>query len=43
MPPTPDWAENLLRFIATDSHQVVEAFGREGRGPDAPDDASLRS
>ena len=43
MPPTPDWAENLLRFIATDSHQVVEALGREGRGPGAPDDAPLRS
>ena len=43
MPPTPDWAENLVRFIATDSRRVVEAFGREGRGPDAPDDASLTS
>jgi hypothetical protein len=42
MPPTPEWAENLLRFIATDSHQVVEAFGREGRGPDRPK-ASLES
>ena len=34
MAPTPDWAENLLRYIATDSRQVVEAFGREGRGAD---------
>jgi hypothetical protein len=38
MPPTPDWAESLLHFIASDSHQVVEAFGREGREPDPPVD-----
>lgn len=34
MPPAPDWAANLLRYIATDSNRIVEAFGREGRGPD---------
>ena len=34
MSPAPDWAANLLRYIATDSRQIVEAFGREGRGPD---------
>ena len=42
MPPTPDWAENLLRFIATDSRQVVESFGRAGRGP-SPPNGSLES
>jgi hypothetical protein len=41
MPLAPEWAENLLRFIASDSHKVVEAFGREGRRPDAADDAPL--
>jgi hypothetical protein len=35
MPPTPDWADELLRYVATGSRQIVDAFGREGRGPDA--------
>ena len=37
MPPAPDWAENLLGYIATESRHVVEAFGREGREPDPPE------
>ena len=35
MPPSPVWAEELLRYIATGSRDIVDAFGREGRGPDA--------
>jgi hypothetical protein len=34
MPPTPEWAAELLRYIANGSRQIVDMFGREGRGPD---------
>jgi hypothetical protein len=32
MPATPEWAAELLRYIATGSRDIVDAFGREGRG-----------
>jgi hypothetical protein len=35
MPASPEWADELLRYIATGSHEIVDAFGREGRGPDS--------
>jgi hypothetical protein len=35
MAPAPDWAAELLRYVATGSRQIVDAFGREGRGPNA--------
>jgi hypothetical protein len=35
MPPSPEWAAQLLRYIAAGSDEIVDAFGREGRGPDA--------
>jgi hypothetical protein len=31
MPPTPDWASELLRYVAAGSREIVAAFGREGR------------
>jgi hypothetical protein len=31
MRPTPEWATELLRYIASGSHDIVAAFGREGR------------
>lgn len=34
MPPSPEWAAELLRYIATGSRDIVEAFGRPGRQPD---------
>lgn len=34
MAPSPEWAAELLRYIATGSREIVDAFGREGRGPD---------
>lgn len=34
MPPSPEWADELLRYIATGSGEIVDAFGRPGRGPD---------
>lgn len=34
MSATPEWAAELLRFISTGSREIVDAFGREGRGPD---------
>ena len=36
MPPSPEWAAELLRYIATGSRDIVDLFGREGRGPDTP-------
>jgi hypothetical protein len=35
MPPSPEWAIELLRYVAIGSRELVEEFGREGRGPDA--------
>jgi hypothetical protein len=32
MHPTPEWATELLRYIASGSTDIVAAFGREGRG-----------
>jgi hypothetical protein len=37
MSPTPAWAEHLLKYVATDSHEIVDAFGREGRVADPED------
>jgi hypothetical protein len=37
MPPSPDWAGELLRCIATGSRQIVDMFGRQGGGPDTVD------
>jgi len=37
MSPTPAWAEHLLKYVATDSHEIVDAFGREGRLADPED------
>jgi hypothetical protein len=37
MPASPEWAAELLRYIVTGSREIVDAFGREGRGPDRPD------
>ena len=34
MPPSPEWAVELLRYIATGSRDIVDAFGRPGRSPD---------
>ena len=34
MPATPEWADELLRYIASGSREIVDAFGRPGRGPD---------
>jgi hypothetical protein len=33
MPASPEWADDLLRYVATGSREIVDAFGREGRGP----------
>ncbi|MFN2564101.1 MAG: hypothetical protein ABR499_03725 [Gemmatimonadaceae bacterium] len=33
MPATPEWAAELLRHIATGSREIVDMFGRKGRGP----------
>lgn len=33
MPSTPEWADELLRYIASGSRDIVHSFGREGRGP----------
>jgi hypothetical protein len=33
MPPSPEWAAQLLRYIATGSRDIVDAFGRPGRRP----------
>lgn len=35
MSPSPEWAIELLRYVAIGSRELVEEFGREGRGPDA--------
>jgi hypothetical protein len=32
MPASPEWAAELLRYIATGSRDIVTMFGREGRG-----------
>jgi hypothetical protein len=32
--PNPEWATQLLSYIAKGSRQIVDALGREGRGPD---------
>jgi hypothetical protein len=34
MPASPEWAVELLRYIATGSGEIVSTFGRKGRGPD---------
>jgi hypothetical protein len=34
MPATPEWAAELLEYVARSSRDIVDAFGREGRGPD---------
>jgi hypothetical protein len=34
MPPSPEWAVELLRYIATGSRDIVGVFGRPGRRPD---------
>jgi hypothetical protein len=33
MAASPEWAAELLRYVATGSREIVYAFGREGRGP----------
>jgi hypothetical protein len=33
MPASPEWADELLRYVATGSREIVDALGREGRGP----------
>lgn len=34
LPTSPEWAVEMLRYIATGSRDIVDAFGRPGRGPD---------
>jgi len=34
MPVTPEWAAQLLRYVASGSRDIVDAFGREGRKAD---------
>ena len=34
LPTSPEWAVEMLRYIATGSREIVDAFGRPGRGPD---------
>ena len=33
MAPTPEWAAQLLRYVTIGSQEIVDAFGRPGRGP----------
>jgi hypothetical protein len=35
MQPSPEWAGEMLRYIATGSREIVDAFGREGRVSDS--------
>jgi hypothetical protein len=42
MPATPEWAAELLRHIATGSRDIVDSFGREGKGPDTTHQRSGR-
>ena len=42
MPATPEWASELLRYVVTGSREIVDSFGREGRGPESRDALARR-
>ena len=42
MPPSPEWAAELLRHVATGSVAIVDAFKRQGRGSSKHDAARQR-
>jgi hypothetical protein len=40
MPPTPEWAVQLLTYVATGSEEITDTFGRPGRGPNRPSEVA---